>query len=120
MDRGGELIYEPTNERKPWNGKQIEKLLLIVTVADPERFTAKGKPITYTGAFVELYKWRNRGQVYEIHGMVKLDKWHASTAETPRNLGFCCIIEVSLVICSAHIVPRDQERMVFYVNNYID
>ena len=52
----GELIHEPTNERKLWNGKQIRKLLLIVTVADPERFTAKSKPITYTGAFVELYK----------------------------------------------------------------
>ena len=117
---GGEPIHEPTNERKPQNGKQIRKLLLIVTVADPERFTAKGKPITYTGAFVELYKWRNRGQVHEIHGMVELDKWHASTAENPRNLGAHRIIEVFLVLRSAHVVPRDQDRMVFYVNNYID
>ena len=53
---GGEPIHEPTNKRKPWNGKQIGKLLLIVTVADPERFTAKNKPVIYTGAFVELYK----------------------------------------------------------------
>ena len=117
---GGEPIHEPTNERKPWDGKQIGKLLLIVTIADPERFMAKGKPITYTGAFVELYKWRNRGQVHEIHGMVELDKWHASTAENPRNLGAHRIIEVSLVLRSAHVVPRDQDRMVFYVNNYID
>ena len=51
-----------------------------MTVADPERFTAKSKSITYTGAFMELYKWRNRGQVYEIHGMVEFEKWHASTA----------------------------------------
>ena len=93
---------------------------MIVTVADPERFTAKGKPITYTGAFVELYKWRNRGQVHEIHEMVELDKWHASTAENPCNLGAHRIIEVSLVLRSAHVVPRDQDRMVFYVNNYID
>ena len=118
--KGGEPIHEPTNERKPWNGKQIRKLLLIVTVADPERFTAKNKPITYTGAFMELYKWRNRGQVHEIHGIVELDKWHASTAENPRNLGAHRIIEVSLVLRSAHVVPRDQDRMVFYVNNYID
>ena len=107
MDRGGELIYEPTNERKPWNGKQIEKLLLIVTVADPERFTAKGKPITYTGAFVELYKWRNRGQVHEIHGMVELDKWHSSTAENFRNLGAHRIIELSSILHSAYVVSRD-------------
>ena len=117
---GGELIHKPTNERKPWNGKQIGKLLLIVTVADPEWFTAKGKPITYTGAFVELYKWKNFGQVHKIHGMVELDKWHVSMAENPRNLDAHRIIEVSSVLHSAHVVPRDQDKMVFYVNNYID
>ena len=46
----------------------------MVTVADQDRFTAKGKPITYTGAFVQLYKWRNREQVYEIHGIVEFEK----------------------------------------------
>ena len=56
MDSRGELIYEPINKKKLWNRKQIVKLLLIVTVADPKRFTAKGKSITYTEAFVELYK----------------------------------------------------------------
>ena len=43
-----------------------------MTVADPERFTSKDKPITYSGAFVELYNWRNGGQIYEIHGMIEL------------------------------------------------
>ena len=120
MDREEEPIYEPTNERKPWNRKQIGKLLLIMTVADLERFTVKGKPITYTGPFVELYKWRNRGHVHEIYGMVELEKWHASTTENPRNLGAHCIIEVSSVLRSAHVVPRDQDKAMFYVNNYID
>ncbi len=45
---------EPRNERMTWNDKLIGKLLLIVTMADPERFTLKGKPVTYTGVFVEL------------------------------------------------------------------
>ena len=120
MDRGGEPIHKPTNERKPWNGKQIRKLLLIVTVADPEWFTAKSKPITYTGAFMKLYKWKNRGQVHEIYRIVELDKWHASTAENSRNLGARCIIEVFSVLRSAHVIRRDQDRVVFYVNNYID
>ena len=91
-----------------------------MTIADPERFTAKDKPITYTEAFVGLYKWRNCRQVHEIHRMVDLEKWYASTAENPRNLGAHCIIEVSSVLRSAHVVPRDQDRAVFYVNNYID
>ena len=55
MDRGGEPINQPSNKKKPWNGKLIRKLLLTVTVTDPEWFTPKGKPVTYTGAFVELY-----------------------------------------------------------------
>ena len=88
-----------------------------MTVADPEWFTAKSKLITYTRAFVELYKWKNRGQVHEIYGMVELEKWHASTAENPRNFGAYRIIEVSSVLRSAHVVLRDQDRAVFYVNN---
>ncbi len=46
---------EPGNKGRPWNGKLIGKLLLTVTMADPEQFTPKGKPVTYTGALVELY-----------------------------------------------------------------
>ncbi len=38
-----------------WNSKLIERLLLIVTVADLKRFTLKGKPVIYTKAFVEVY-----------------------------------------------------------------
>lgn len=89
-------------------------------VADPEWFTAKDKPITYIEAFVELYKQKNRRQVHEIYGMVELDKWHASTAKNPRNLRAHRIIEVSLVLRSVYVVSKDQDRMVFYVNNYIN
>ncbi len=110
----------PLNDRKPWNGKQIGKLLLIVTVADPEQFTDKGKLITYIGAFVKLYNWRNRGQVHEIHGMVEFEKTCTSIAKYPRNLDAHRIVEISSILRGAHVVPRDQERIVFYVNNNID
>ncbi len=111
---------EPRNKGRPWNGKLIGKLLLAVTVADRERFTPKGKPVTYTGALVELYNWRNRGQVHEIHGMIKLEKIRASIAENPRNLSAHRIIEIFSVLHRAQVVPRDQDKVVFYVNNYID
>lgn len=91
-----------------------------MTVADPERFTLKGKPVTYTGAFVELYNWTNREQVHEIHGMIELEKMRAWTVENPRNLGAYRIIEISSVLRSAHVVPRNQDKVMFYVNNYID
>ena len=55
MNKGLEPINQPSNKRKPWNGKLIRKLLLTVTVVDPKRFIPKSKLVTYTGAFVELY-----------------------------------------------------------------
>lgn len=42
------------NEKMLWNSKLIEKLLLIITVVNPEWFTFKGKPVIYTKAFVKL------------------------------------------------------------------
>ena len=89
-------------------------------MADPERFTPKGKPVTYTGAFVERYNWRNGGQVHEIHEMIELEKMRASTAKNLRNLGAHWIIEISLILRSTHVIPGDQDKFVFYVNNYID
>ena len=101
--RGGEL----KNERKPWNSKLIGKFLLTVTVADPEWFILKGKPITYTGTLVELYNWRNYRQVYEIYEIVELEKMRASITKNPRNLGACQIIEIFLILHNAHVVFRN-------------
>ena len=89
-------------------------------VADLERFTPKNKPVKYTGAFVELYNWRNSGQVHEIYRMIELEKMRALTADDLRNLGAHRIIEIFLVLQSAHLVPRDQDKVVFYINKYID
>ncbi len=89
-------------------------------MADPERFTPKDRPIIYTRVLVELYNWRNRGQVYEIYGIIKLKKICASIAENPRNLDAHRIIKISSILHSAHIVLRNQNKFVFYVNNYID
>ncbi len=44
----------------------------------------------------------------------------ASITENLRNLGAHWIIKISLVLHSAHVVPRNQDKVVFYVNNYID
>ncbi len=46
---------ELRNEKRSWNDKLIGKLLLTVTVSDPEWFTPKGKSVIYTGALVKLY-----------------------------------------------------------------
>ena len=43
----------------------------------------------------------------------------ASTAKKPRSLGTHQIIEISLVLHSAHVVPKNQDKFVFYIHNYI-
>ncbi len=92
----------------------------MMTIVDPEQFTNKDKPIPYIKAFVELYNRRNRGQVYEIYGIVEIEKMHALTAKHPRNLSAHCIVKILSILRNAFIVSRDQERIVFYINNYID
>lgn len=62
----------------------------------------------------------NDGQVYEIYGMIELEKIHTSTIENSYNLNAHCIIKILLVLRSAYLVPRDQDKFMFYVNNYID
>ena len=120
MDRGKEPINQPSNKGKLWNGKLIRRLLLTMIVPDLERFTHKGKRVTYTRAFVELYNWRNGRQVYEIHRMIELKKICSLTVKNPHDLGAHQIIEISSVLHSAHVIPKNQDKFVFYVNSYIN
>lgn len=113
-------MNELLNDRKLWNEKKVEKLLLTVTVADPERFTTKSQPIIFTKAFVKLYNWGNFKQIHKIYKMVRLQKWRASTAKNPRNFDAHCIVKISSILHSAYIVCKDQEKFEFYVSNYID
>ena len=92
---------------------------MTVTVADPQRLDPKGKPVMYTGAFVEIYKWRNRRLVHETHGMAELEKY-PTRAENSLNLGAHRSYKIPSILRSAHVVPRDNDGNVFYVNNYID
>ena len=41
----------------------------------------------YIKAFVEIYKWRNRGLVHKTHEMAKLEKYPTSRVKNPLNLG---------------------------------
>lgn len=108
------------NEEKLWNNKLIGRLLLTVTVTDSKLFTFRNKLVIYIAAFFVLNNWKNHGQIDEIHEIIKLEKICASTAENSHNLGANLIIEISLILRSAHVVSRVQDRFVFYINNYID
>ncbi len=94
--------------------------MLTLTVADLEWFTPKNKPVTSTGVLIELYNWKNHVQVHELYGIIELKKMRTSIVENIRNLDAYRIIEISLILHSAHVVSRDQDKIMFYINNYID
>ena len=52
--------------------------------------------------------------------MVQLKKWPISMTKNCRNLGVHQVIEIFSVLHNAQVIPRDQARVVFYINNYID
>ena len=52
--------------------------------------------------------------------MVELEKMRTSIVKKLCNLGTCWIIEISSVLRSAHVVLKNQDKVMFYVNNYID
>lgn len=56
-----------------------------MTVVDLKRFTPKDKAITYIRAYVELYNWRNCGQVYGIYKITKLEKMRILIIKNSRN-----------------------------------
>lgn len=41
-------------------------------------------------------------------------------AENLYNLDIYYIIEISWILYSIYVIPKDQDRFVFYVNNYIN
>lgn len=52
--------------------------------------------------------------------MIELEKIYVLTVKNFYNLDAYWIIKISSVIRSAHMVLGDQDKFVFYINNYID
>ena len=52
--------------------------------------------------------------------MIKFEKMYALTAKNPYNLSAHWIIKISSVLRSTYMVLKDQNKYVFYINNYID
>ena len=74
----------------------------------------------YTKAFLEIYNWYFRGLVYKTYGIVKLEYYLISKVENPLNLSSQQFYKIFEVLQSAHIVLRDIEDNIFYLNNYIN
>lgn len=69
---------------------------------------------------LEMYNWRNSELVHQTHGMVELENYQISKAENSLNLGAHRFYKISKVLRNAHVVARDIDGNIFYVNNHID
>ena len=108
------------DERSLWENKIVERLLLTITVADPQQLDQKRKPLIYTKAFVEIYNKRSRGLVHKTHRIIELEKYSISNAENILNLGGQQFYRIAEVLQSAYVVPRDTKSNTFHLNNYND
>lgn len=52
--------------------------------------------------------------------MMELEKMHALTTENFCNLGAYHIIEILLILHSAHVVSQNQDKLIFYINHYLN
>ena len=52
--------------------------------------------------------------------MVELEKMHALIAKNFHNFDTYWIIKIFLVLRSVYMVFRDQDKVIFYINNYIN
>lgn len=89
-------------------------------MADLKCFILKDKQVIYTRIFVKFYHWRNRGQIYKIYVIIKLEKIYALTRKNPYNLGTYQIIEISFVPCNTYRISKAPDKIVFYINNHIN
>ena len=102
------------------SGRLLGQLQLIVTVIDSMRQSSKGKALKYTEALIELFRWRNGGQVHATHGMFEVEKWPANSSQNPRKLGPLRFYPISTVKNCAHLVPINSSASKFYVNNWVN
>ena len=52
--------------------------------------------------------------------MVEFEKIRTLITKNPYNFSACRIIKIFSILHNAHVVPRDQDKVVFYINNSID
>lgn len=52
--------------------------------------------------------------------MIELEKMYALTKKKFHNLNIYQIIKILLVLYSTYIIFKNQDKFIFYFNNYID
>jgi hypothetical protein len=100
-------------------GKRVGQLQAIVTVIDHQRHDTNGTVVQYTGALIDLLRFRHGGNVHSIHGMIEAEDWPQATSQSSRNIGYRCFFDMSMILRSAHVIPSGNDGT-YYINNYVD
>jgi hypothetical protein len=105
------------------NGKLLGQLQLLFSVLDLGRRDERGRPIRYTGAFVDIFKVKNPNnpRLHKIHGMYEYNKQPFNQATQRRTLGSRRSYALDKIHRAAHVVPAQfSDSNHYLVNNYID
>ena len=60
--------------------------------------------VQYTGALIDLLRFRHGENVHSIHRMIEVEDWPQTTSQSPRNIGYCCFFDMSMILRSAHVM----------------
>lgn len=104
----------------PWEGRMVGQLQLLFTVQDESQRNAREDHPYYTRAMVELFQWKDHGNIHPTHGMVEVERWRDPTSLNPRILTNRKVILLPNIVRSAHVVPAGPNPTFWYINNYID
>ena len=100
-------------------GRKVGQLQAIVTIIDHQRRDTNGTAVQYTGALIDILRFRYHGNVHSIHGMIEAEDWAQTSSRKPRNIEYRCFFDMSMILRSAHVVPSGNGGT-YYINNYVD
>ncbi|KAH5781871.1 hypothetical protein HBI88_249740 [Parastagonospora nodorum] len=101
-------------------------LHLILIIIDYTRYDKDRKHMAYIEAFSEVLLFNNNRQINNTTRMLSVRRRAWNAASKRRTLQAFKFYDLSTIICSVHLVPRDlpnsttRTTMSYYVNNYID
>ncbi len=107
------------------NGQLLDRLQIIISVADPLQENNWGKLKQYISALVDLFKSMNKG-CFDVHNIIELSDWPAHVFNNPWFIEGWRFYTMSTVLWSVHIISaslKKRQRIkgtMYYLNNFID
>lgn len=104
-------------------GRLPGELQVVVTVLDLGRRDARGQPLRYTGALIDLFQLKNRGRHDDFHGMIEVQRGTTRDSRAGRHhsLGSQRFYRLDLIDRSVHLIPAGRNKPgVYYINPYVD